>query len=144
MLALGLTGASGAAADSTQANLVDLSLQRSTPPPVGGGVLMFGVLNAGPDNAAAPIQLDLLLIHTRAATVGLPDGCGTLGGSPTRGAPLVHCMLDDTIPAGGAVDVSIPLAGSGSGLALVHVWPGARSGDVETNPLNNQAVFRTS
>jgi hypothetical protein len=153
-VAFGLVGLPGAAAaDPGQVNRVDLSIQQggggSTAPAAGASALAFSVHNAGPGDAAGPVEVDVVLVHTAAAEQGLPDGCATLSGSADQDASVVHCVLADKVPAKGAADVSIPLAGSSSfatgptGLAMVHVWPAPGSSDVETNPLDNEAVLQT-
>jgi hypothetical protein len=155
VLAVGLAGAPGAAAaDPGKANMVDLSVSPTggaggSAPAAGADALTFSIHNAGPGDAAGPVEVDAVLVNTGAAGTGLPAGCAALGGSDTSGAPVVRCVLADPVSADGDADVSIPLAGSGSGgpeawpgmLAMVHVSPARGSADVDTNPLNNNAMF---
>src|SRR3954467_15432972 len=90
---------SAQSAQAGQSAQVDLSVQTSggSGAPAAGAPLTFSIHNKGPDDAAGPIELDVVLVSAGAAGTGLPDGCAGLGGSADTGAPVVHCQLASAI-----------------------------------------------
>jgi hypothetical protein len=163
--ALGAAPGGGAAPQAGQSAQVDLSVQTSggTGTPAAGAPLTFSIHNKGPDDAAGPVELDIVLVSAGATGAGLPDGCTALGGTADTGAPVVHCRLAAAVTANGGEDISIPLAAAGQGQgqgqsqsqsradradqtgqpaeAMVHVSPTPESGDVETNPRDNSRTI---
>jgi hypothetical protein len=157
--ALGAAPRGGTAPQAGQSAQVDLSVQTSggTGTPAAGAPLTFSIHNKGPDDAAGPVELDIVLVSAGATGAGLPDGCTALGGTADTGAPVVHCQLAAAVTANGGEDISIPLAAAGQGQgqsradradqtgqpaeAMVHVSPTPESGDVETNPRDNSKTI---